>query len=244
MNTYYFRNTVPGSVLSKTTHLQHASRFHVREHFVRAARLAGAPNARARLQHISSVGACPAASASMKTPSADAVMSSRSYIRSMLERGQREVRVRHRLELRVRLRRVAVFVRRARRRHRRRQRGDAGRGSLGFQLPHRARLLLSRARATAVVARTGGGGRADRAAPSGRGRVAALGRRATAQRARATAGVRALRLMGVFPETSSPPLDAARHRAACARAEPTRERVTRATRTASIAETPNMSCPS
>ena len=41
-------------------------------------------NARARLQHISSVGACPAASASMKTPSADAVMSSRSYIRSML----------------------------------------------------------------------------------------------------------------------------------------------------------------
>mmetsp|Transcript_10157 Transcript_10157/g.43205 ORF Transcript_10157/g.43205 Transcript_10157/m.43205 type:complete len:202 (+) Transcript_10157:31-636(+) len=40
-------------------------------------------NARVRDQHMSSVGACPAASASMKTPSADATMSSRSYMCSM-----------------------------------------------------------------------------------------------------------------------------------------------------------------
>jgi predicted 2-oxoglutarate/Fe(II)-dependent dioxygenase YbiX len=47
------------------------------------------------------------------------------------------------------------------------------------------------------------------------------------------------------PETSaSPPLDAARHRAACARAEATRGRATRAARTASIAATRNMSCAS
>ena len=233
MNTY-FRNTVPGSVLSKTTHLFYSMlRFHVREHFV--PRLGPGAPAGARLQHIPR-GRGPAASAPMKTPSADAVMSSRSYPQHARTRTT-EVRV-HRLELRVRLRRVAVFVRCARRRHRRRQRGDARQPWLSA--PHRARLPQPCARDRGRRPNRWGT-RGPRGAE--RARVAAPGRRATAARARDRRGSRASS-DGCLPRNV---IAAAGRRAPSPRArgaEPTRERVTRATRTASIAETPNMSCPS